>query len=478
MGVLTKLEPASVFHYFEEICSIPHTSHHEKALSDYCVQFAKAHGLACRQDEMGNVLIKAPATPGYENQPALILQGHLDMVGDKTAACPLDLEKDAIQLVVDGDYVRAEGTTLGGDDGIAVAMAMAILDDDSLSHPAIEAIFTVDEETGMYGAEGLDVSVLKGRRMLNMDSEDEGIFTVSCAGGARADCCLPVTRSAFSAPVLEISVTGLVGGHSGAEIDKGRANSSMLLGRVLCALEEKTGLRVISVCGGLKDNAIPTGSVALVAADAAAAQAVCAEMDAAFKKEYRVNDPAITVSVRPAETDLLPLDESSSRSVVCMLTCLPNGIQAMSADMPGLVQTSLNLGILTTGDDAVHASFSVRSSVATQKQMLIQRLRCLMERLGGSVSTHGEYPGWEYMPQSPLRDLMVQVFTDQYGYAPKVEAIHAGLECGLLAGKMPGLDAVSFGPELLDIHSPRERLGVASVERMYQLVCEILKNCR
>ena len=476
MSALTGLEPASVFYYFEEICSIPHTSHHEKALSDYCVQFAKAHGLACRQDEMGNVLIKAPATPGYEKEPGLILQGHLDMVGDKTADCPLDLEKDAIHPVVDGGYVCAEGTTLGGDDGIAVAMAMAILDDDSLSHPAIEAIFTVDEETGMYGAEGLDVSVLKGRRMLNMDSEDEGIFTVSCAGGARADCCLPVTRSAFSAPVLEISVTGLVGGHSGAEIDKGRANSSMLLGRVLCALEEKTDLRVISVCGGLKDNAIPTGSVALVAAGAAAAQAVCAEMDAAFKKEYRVNDPAITVSVRPTETDLLPLDESSSRSVVCMLTCLPNGIQAMSADMPGLVQTSLNLGILTTGDDAVHASFSVRSSVATQKQMLIQRLRSLMERLGGSVSTHGEYPGWEYMPQSPLRDLMVQVFTDQYGYAPKVEAIHAGLECGLFSAKLPGLDCVSFGPDLKEIHTFRESMSVASVQRVYAMVVETLKR--
>ena len=213
-----------------------------------------------------------------------------------------------------------------------------------------------------------------------------------------------------------------------------------------------------------------------MAADAGAAQAVCAEMDAAFKKEYRVNDPAITVSVRPAETALLPLDESSSRSVVCMLTCLPNGIQAMSADMPGLVQTSLNLGILTTGDDAVHASFSVRSSVATQKQMLIQRLRCLMERLGGSVSTHGEYPGWEYMPQSPLRDLMVQVFTDQYGYAPKVEAIHAGLECGLFSAKLPGLDCVSFGPDLKEIHTFRESMSVASVQRVYAMVVEALKR--
>ena len=417
MAVLNHLEPQRVFRFFEELCAIPHGSGNTKAVSDWLVDFAKARGLRYVQDQLNNVVIFRDATPGYESAEPVILQGHMDMVCEKEPGCTKDM-----------------------------------------------------------AAEGLDVSVLKGRRMLNMDSEDEGIFTVSCAGGARADCCLPVTRSAFSAPVLEISVTGLVGGHSGAEIDKGRANSSMLLGRVLCALEQKTDLRVISVCGGLKDNAIPTGSVALVAADAAAAQAVCAEMDAAFKKEYRVNDPAITVSVRPAETDLLPLDESSSRSVVCMLTCLPNGIQAMSADMPGLVQTSLNLGILTTGDDAVHASFSVRSSVATQKQMLIQRLRCLMERLGGSVSTHGEYPGWEYMPQSPLRDLMVQVFTDQYGYAPKVEAIHAGLECGLFSAKLPGLDCVSFGPDLKEIHTFRESMSVASVQRVYAMVVETLKR--
>ena len=476
MAVLNHLEPQRVFHFFEELCAIPHGSGNTKAVSDWLGDFAKARGLRYVQDQLNNVVIFRDATPGYESAEPVILQGHMDMVCEKEPGCTKDMAAEGLDLVLEGDTVSARGTTLGGDDGIAVAMAMAILDDDSLSHPAIEAIFTVDEETGMYGAEGLDVSVLKGRRMLNMDSEDEGIFTVSCAGGARADCCLPVTRSAFSAPVLEISVTGLVGGHSGAEIDKGRANSSMLLGRVLCALEEKTDLRVISVCGGLKDNAIPTGSVALVAADAAAAQAVCAEMDAAFKKEYRVNDPAITVSVRPAETDLLPLDESSSRSVVCMLTCLPNGIQAMSADMPGLVQTSLNLGILTTGDDAVHASFSVRSSVATQKQMLIQRLRSLMERLGGSVSTHGEYPGWEYMPQSPLRDLMVQVFTDQYGYAPKVEAIHAGLECGLFSAKLPGLDCVSFGPDLKEIHTFRESMSVASVQRVYAMVVETLKR--
>ena len=476
MPILDHLEPRAVFSCFEQLCAIPHGSGNTKAISDYLVRFAAEHQLRCIQDAHNNVIIFAPGTPGYESAAPVILQGHMDMVCETAPDCTKDMAREGLDLFVDGDTIGARGTTLGGDDGIAVAMALAILAAGDIPHPPLEVVITVDEETGMLGAAALDASVLKGRTMLNLDSEDEGVLTVSCAGGARADCCLPVTRSAFSAPVLEISVTGLVGGHSGAEIDKGRANSSMLLGRVLCALEEKTDLRVISVCGGLKDNAIPTGSVALVAADAAAAQAVCAEMDAAFKKEYRVNDPAITVSVRPAETDLLPLDESSSRSVVCMLTCLPNGIQAMSADMPGLVQTSLNLGILTTGDDAVHASFSVRSSVATQKQMLIQRLGSLMERLGGSVSTHGEYPGWEYMPQSPLRDLMVQVFTDQYGYAPKVEAIHAGLECGLFSAKLSGLDCVSFGPDLKEIHTFRESMSVASVQRVYAMVVETLKR--
>ena len=263
MAVLNHLEPQRVFRFFEELCAIPHGSGNTKAVSDWLVDFAKARGLRYVQDQLNNVVIFRDATPGYESAEPVILQGHMDMVCEKEPGCTKDMAVEGLDLVLEGDTVSAKGTTLGGDDGIAVAMAMAILDDDSLSHPAIEAIFTVDEETGMYGAEGLDVSVLKGRRMLNMDSEDEGIFTVSCAGGARADCCLPVTRSAFSAPVLEISVTGLVGGHSGAEIDKGRANSSMLLGRVLCALEEKTGLRVISVCGGLKDNAIPTAAVAV-----------------------------------------------------------------------------------------------------------------------------------------------------------------------------------------------------------------------
>ena len=476
MAVLNHLEPQRVFRFFEELCAIPHGSGNTKAVSDWLVDFAKARGLRYVQDQLNNVVIFRDATPGYESAEPVILQGHMDMVCEKEPGCTKDMAAEGLDLVLEDDTVSARGTTLGGDDGIAVAMAMAILDDDSLSHPAIEAIFTVDEETGMYGAEGLDVSVLKGRRMLNMDSEDEGVFTVSCAGGARADCCLPVTRSAFSAPVLEISVTGLVGGHSGAEIDKGRANSSMLLGRVLCALEEKTDLRVISVCGGLKDNAIPTGAQALISANAEVTAEVCRRMTQSLREEYRVTDPDVEVTVEPAETAMLPMDAVSTRRAVCLLVCHPNGVQVMSADIPGLVQTSLNMGILTTDETAVHLSSSVRSSVESQKQMLLQRIACLTAELGGETSTRGEYPGWAYLPDSPLRDLMVEVFTDQYGYEPKVEAIHAGLECGLFSAKLPGLDCVSFGPDLKEIHTFRESMSVASVQRVYAMVVETLKR--
>mgnify|MGYP002429354826 CR=1 FL=1 len=476
MEVLSALQPRAVFHYFEELCAIPHGSGNTKAVSDWCAAFARARGLEYHQDALNNIIIIKEAAPGYEGAEPVILQGHLDMVCEKEPGCPKDLEREGLDLEVGGGFVTARGTTLGGDDGIAVAMALALLDARDIPHPRLEVVLTVDEEVGMLGAAALDVSPLRGRTLINLDSEEEGVFTVSCAGGNRTECILPVKREPFSGTVLTVTVGGLTGGHSGTEIHRGRANANVLLGRCLRAVSARTELRLGEAAGGSKDNAIPTASVALVAADAGAVQAVCAEMDAAFKKEYRVNDPAITVSARPAESSLLPMDEASSRSAVCLLACLPNGIQAMSADMPGLVQTSLNLGILTTGDDAVHASFSVRSSVATQKQMLIDRLRCLTESLGGSVSTHGEYPGWEFMPQSPLRDLMVQVFTDQYGYAPKVEAIHAGLECGLFSAKLPGLDCVSFGPDLKEIHTFRESLSVSSVQRVYAMVVETLKR--
>lgn len=479
MSVLDHLEPRGVFRFFEELCAIPHGSTHTKAISDWCVAFAEARGLEHWQDAANNVVIIGKATPGYENAEAIILQGHLDMVCEKAADCEKDMTREGLDLAIDGDYVYAKGTTLGGDDGIAVAMALAILDDASIPHPRIEAVFTTDEEIGMVGAEAMDMSALKGRKLLNIDSEVEGILTVSCAGGNMSLCTLPVSRTAFAGTALSVTVDGLRGGHSGVEIDKGRANASVLCGRVLWEIGRKTDMRLVSVAGGLKDNAIPAAATAqVVVADEQAARAAASDLEKALQNEFRVTDPAVRVTVQAAKNTETPMDEDSTARAVCVLTCMPNGIQTMSADIAGLVQTSLNLGVLNTRSDCLQASFCVRSSVATEKEMLKNRLVCLMEQLGGTVTFAGDYPAWEYKADSALRELMTAVFREQYGRDPKIEAIHAGLECGLFSGKLPGLDCVSIGPDMHDIHTPRERLSIASTQRVWKYVLEVLKRSK
>ena len=479
MPILEKLQPQAVFAHFEQLCAIPHGSGNTKAISDYLVRFAAARGLRHIQDAHNNVIIFCPGTPGYEAAAPVILQGHMDMVCETAPDCAKDMASEGLDLFIDGDTIGARGTTLGGDDGIAVAMALAILDADDIPHPPLEVVLTVDEETGMLGADALDASVLQGRTMLNLDSEDEGILTVSCAGGNVSVCTLPVTRAAFPGAALTVTVGGLLGGHSGAEIDKGRGNANQLLGRVLYAVGARTALRVVCVDGGLKDNAIPRESRAVITvADPDAAQAAIADMDAALRHEYAAADPDVFVRAEPVQPQMPPMDAASTQRAVCMLCCLPNGIQAMSQDIPGLVQTSLNLGILTTSEQCVQASFCVRSSVATQKEMLVARLRCLMAQLGGSVSVSGDYPAWEFRKDSPLRERMIDVFREQYGHDPKVEAIHAGVECGLFAGKLPGLDCVSFGPDLTEIHTCRERMHIASVQRVWRYTLEVLRRCK
>lgn len=479
MNVLAQLEPQSVFGFFEQMCAIPHGSGNTKAISDWCAAFARERNLEYHQDADNNIIIIKEATPGYEQAEPIILQGHLDMVCEKEPGCTKDMDKEGLDLEVDGDLIRAKGTTLGSDDGIAVAMALAVLDADDIAHPRVEAVFTIDEEIGLLGADSLDVSPLKGRKMINMDSEAEGIFTVSCAGGNTTTCILPLRRTAFSGCALRVTVGGLTGGHSGAEIDKGRANANMLMGRVLQAIAERTELRILAVSGGLKNNAIPVESIAsIVVADEAAAHDVLAEMAEAFKPEYHLTDPNLFVRAQTEVAAQNPMDAETTGKVICMLTCLPNGIQAMSADIPGLVQTSLNLGILTTTEDELCAVFSLRSSIDSQKEMLKRRMICLMTQLGGRVEFEGEYTGWQYQEHSPLRELMAQVFEEQYGKAPKIEAIHAGLECGLFAGKMPGLDCVSIGPDLMEIHTPRERMSISSVQRVWKFLLEVLKRSK
>ena len=478
MNVLSSLEPKSVFRFFEDLCAIPHGSRNTKAISDYCVAFAKERGLEHYQDADNNIIIIKEATSGYEDAPALILQGHLDMVCEKEPGCPKDMDKEGLDLLVEGDYVTAKGTTLGGDDGIAVAMALAILDAKDIPHPRLEAVFTVDEEIGMLGAVSMDVSPLKGRQLLNLDSEEEGVFTVSCAGGNVSTCLLPIARAPFQGSALTVTISGLQGGHSGTEIHKGRANSNMLMGRLLQAMAGATELRVVEVNGGLKDNAIPIKTTAQVlVADAAAAKAAAQEMGACFAAEYRVTDPNVAVTVEDGSADEA-MDAASTKKVLCMLTCLPNGVQVMSADIEGLVQTSLNLGILATENNLVRASFCVRSSVDSQKEMLKARLGCLMEQLGGRVEFFGEYSGWEYLADSPLRERLVAAFREQYGREPRIEAIHAGVECGIFAGKLDDLDCVSIGPDLQEIHTPRERLSIASTQRLWSFVLEVLKRSK
>lgn len=479
MSLLGDLQPQNVFRFFEEISAIPRGSTNSKAISDWCVDFAKARGLAHHQDSYHNVIIIKEATPGYAQAAPIILQGHLDMVCEKEPDCVKDMTLEGIDLVVEGDRIRAQGTTLGGDNGIAVAMALAVLDAQDLSHPRVEVVLTADEEIGMVGAVGLDMSPLKGRRLINIDSEEEGVFTVSCAGGNMTACHLPLVRTPFAGTTLRITVGGLLGGHSGVEINKGRANASMLLGRLLCAADKASPVRLLAAEGGKKDNAIPQQAQAVVAAaDEKAVRAVAAAMEHAFRDEYRTADPGIFVSTEEITDTRIPMDEQSTKRTIGLLTCMPDGIQAMSADIAGLVQTSLNLGVLSTAEDALHASFCVRSSISTQKQMLVDRLACQMDLLGGSVQVSGDYPAWEYRQDSPLRDLMTQVYEKQYGKAPEIAAIHAGLECGMFMGKLPDLDCVSIGPDMWEVHTSRESMSIASVQRVWAFLVEVLAQAK
>ena len=478
MRVLEGLQPAAALGFFETLCAIPHGSRDTKAISDYCVRFAQERGLSWQQDASNNVIIRKPASPGYEDHPAVILQGHLDMVCEKNADCNIDFSKDGLRLRHDDTYIFADGTTLGGDDGIAVAYALAVLDSDTLKHPPLEAVFTVDEEIGMEGAQGLDFSQLSARRMLNVDSEDEGIFTVSCAGGASANVSIGLTSAPCALACARLTVSGLIGGHSGQEIDKGRANANLLLGRVLNAVQCKLSFRLVSAEGGLKDNAIPNAAEAVLALreeDMPAAREIAAACEADFRKEYAAADPGVTVALELAPACDQALTEEATLRVVRFLLLVPNGIAAMSMDIPGLVQTSCNLGIFHVTDSVLTAVSSVRSSVSSQKQMLLARIDALSQLLGGSLHVTGAYPAWEYRRESPLRDKLAAVYTQQTGKTPKIEAIHAGLECGLFAGQLPGLDCVSFGPDLVDIHTTREKMSISSVQRTWRFLLGALE---
>ncbi len=484
MGVLSDLEPKEVFSYFEEICSIPHASYHEEKISNYCAEFARKHNLTYYQDDLKNVIIIKEASKGYEDEEPLIIQGHLDMVCEKTPGCQIDFDKDGLKIMAEGDYITADGTTLGGDDGIAVAYALAILASDSIAHPRLEVIFTVSEEVGMEGASGIDVSMLKGRRLLNLDSEEEGIMLAGCAGGARAACSLPVRRVPAQGTAVKISVTGLAGGHSGAEIHKGRANANTLMGRILVDLSEQITYSLAVFEGGNKDNAIPrecTVTLFISEQDFEAAKQETAKIQKAISSEYAVTDKNIQITIQTADecgglTPSSMLDEESTRQAVLLVNALPNGIQAMSADVEGLVETSLNLGVLKLEESELILTYAVRSSVGSAQEALLNKMSYLTRGLGGNIRIAGRYPAWEYKRDSVLRDKMSAVYEKMYGTKPVIQAIHAGLECGLLAGKLPGLDCISIGPDMESVHTTEEKLSISSVKRVWEFILEVLKT--
>ena len=482
MAVLENCEPKRVFHYFEEICKIPHGSGNTRQISDYLVQFAKDHDLKYIQDEMNNVVIYKPGTAGYENAPTVIVQGHMDMVCEKRPDVDHDFTKDGLNLSVEGDYVSANGTTLGGDDGIAVAYGLALLESDTIAHPPLEVFITVDEEIGLLGAVGFDCSVLKGRRFINLDSEAEGSLWISCAGGLSGISHIPVTRLEAKGEKLTVKISGLMGGHSGAEIDKNRANANSLLGKFLHGLDAKAGYELISVQGGQKDNAITRESIAellTVKENVEAVKEYAASMQTAWREEYTGTDEGITVTVtEEGEQDAKVLHPTSKEKVVFFLVNVPYGVQKMSGTIKGLVETSTNIGILKTSENEVLGSSSIRSSVETARDALSDKIEYLTEFLGGEYERQGVYPAWEYRKDSPLRDKMVEVYEEMYGQKPNVVAIHAGLECGLFYKKMEGLDCVSLGPDMKDIHTSEEVLSIASTERVWNYLVQVLKNLK
>ena len=482
MSKLEKLEPKQVFRYFEDLCAIPHGSGNTKGVSDYCMAFAKEHGLTAWQDEAFNVVIVKEASEGYENAPTVILQGHLDMVCEKETGNPTDFLRDGLELLVEGDLLSANGTTLGGDDGIAVAMALAVLDDASLAHPRLECVFTTDEEIGLLGANAMDMSRLSGKRLINIDSEEEGILTVSCAGGMRSKCILPVEYEETEGICVRIAVEGLLGGHSGIEIHKEHGNANMLMGRLLCALFEDLDLRLGALEGGLMDNAIPRRTEAEIYVkeeEEGLLTELLAKWDAIYKAEYASSDPGVTVSwEKKGQRKGSVLKRGSASKLLYMLHMVPNGVQRYSTEIPGLVQTSLNLGTLKLMEEEAHVVFSVRSSVETEKAALGNKLCHCVEFLGGSYEETGSYPGWEYKKDSALRETMVEVFKRLYQKELKVEAIHAGLECGIFSGKIEGLDCVSIGPNMYDVHTPKEHISISSVKRVYEFLLEVLKELR
>lgn len=464
-----------VFTFFEEISKIPHGSENTKMIADYLVDFAKTRGLSVYRDNSDNVIIKKPATKGYENRPTVIFQGHTDMVADKVKGNPIDMEKEGLKIFRDGDFIRAEGTTLGGDDGVALAYALAVLDANDIEHPAFEALFTSDEEIGLIGATALDASHLDGKTMINIDSDVEGVFTVGCAGGMRIDIKITAKKESVCGDFYKISVSGLKGGHSGTEIDKDRVNAIKLLNDITAHIPN---IRISSISGGNADNAIPRSAECVFSAAENTEHIVSNILIPSAIENAKKKEPDVKITFEKIQNEPATFNIDDSSRVFKLIKNLPCGVVKMSDEIPGLVETSANIGILASDEESITLSMSIRSSKNDSKELLRQSIRAIAEdkNISATVSERGEYPAWEYKKDSHLRGIMKSVYVKMYGKEPEIITIHAGLECGIFSDKIPELDCVSIGPDNFDIHTPDERLSISSTARVWEYLKEVLKN--
>lgn len=507
MAILENLEPKEVFYYFEKICSIPHGSGNTEAISNYLVEFAKERGLEYKQDTLGNVIIIKKATAGYETVSPIMLQGHMDMVAVSDEGSNIDMKTEGLQLAVDGDQIYAKGTSLGADDGIAMAYMLAILSSDTLMHPRLEVVITVEEEVGMEGASELDLSICQAKRLINLDSEEEGYLLAGCAGGAGFQVSYPLQYQEYQGRICRLSVSGLQGGHSGTEIHKGTANANLLIARVVHGLMKSEGVHLLKIDGGKKDNVIPNAAYAELLVEEVSYENMYQQFlqwQKVIVGESKLRDPDMTMELRPAEGELLSPDGGHTDTAVCKaengrhmetVTCkavedrcakkllsliqsMPRGVCEMSPAVGGLVETSLNLGRLIMDDQAVSLGYAIRSSVASKKEELLERMILLCDVYHVSWNIKGVYPGWEYQPQSPLRDAVCGLYRKMYGKEMIVQAIHAGLECGFFAEKIEGLDCISIGPDMQNVHTTKERLSVSSTERVYRFLIRLLEELK
>ena len=478
---IQELEPRAVWQYFHQITQVPRPSAQEEKIQQYILDEAARLGLPAERDAGGNIRVRKTATAGRENEPGVILQAHLDMVAQKNRDTVHDFSKDPIRTVIDGDWVRADGTTLGADNGIGVAMVLAILADKNLSHPPLEALFTASEEIGLIGASAVQPNWLNGSVLLNLDFEDEGELCIGCAGATNADYTVPLQYEPLQGQGYQLHVGGLKGGHSGVEIHLQRGNAIKILARVLQALHDdpNNALKIIGLQAGDLSNAIPReadAAVALNDSQLAAVQQRLHELTAEIRAELPAEDQGLHISLEPGAPFSHILSEQSARQVIGLLRNLHNGVDRMSVDIPDLVETSNNLAAVKTDDKALYILCMLRSSVDSARAELVARIEALFTLVGGSWQYSGAYSGWKPQPHSELVEKLVALGTKIYGKAPYVKAIHAGLECGMLFTNYPHWQMASFGPHIVSPHSPDEKVNIASVGRCYQWLTDYLQN--